>query len=51
MFVRVCTESLCSIRCPGSHTTYAIEDEYDDYDRHEESDGKVVTGSYHVVQG
>ena len=28
---------------------YAIKDDYDDYGRHEESDGKVVTGSYHVV--
>jgi hypothetical protein len=28
---------------------YAVKDEYDDYGRTETSDGKVVTGSYHVV--
>lgn len=28
---------------------YAVKDEYDDYGRQEESDGKVVSGSYHVA--
>ena len=26
-----------------------MKDEYDDYGRQEQSDGKVITGSYHVV--